>query len=45
LKHRKPDWKLIEGKVNGSYGLELIEQKILEMVDFVKQNEYQKDNR
>lgn len=35
LKHRKPDWKLVEGSLTSTSGLEEIQQKILEIVDTV----------
>lgn len=33
LKHRKPDWKIVEGKINNGSGLDQIIQKIMEKVD------------
>lgn len=33
LKHRKPDWKVIEGEVGRGSGLEQIQIKILEVID------------
>ncbi|HTB52946.1 MAG TPA: hypothetical protein VK718_09255 [Ferruginibacter sp.] len=33
IKHRKPDWKVIEGEISNSSGLEDIQKAILEVVD------------
>jgi hypothetical protein len=33
LKYRKPDWKVISGDVHRGSGLEMLQNKILEVVD------------
>jgi hypothetical protein len=33
LKHRRPNWKIIEGKVNSSSGLDSIKAAIIEQMD------------
>lgn len=33
MKHRKPDWKVIEGEVHKGKGLEELQNRILEIID------------
>ncbi len=33
LKHRKPDWKLIEGHLESRYGLESLSQAIMNKIE------------
>ncbi len=33
LKHRKPDWKLVEGKLESGYALESLSEAIMKIIE------------